>query len=134
VVRCVIEVDRPVIDELMAKELRLKHYRQTEDRESIRKTRKELESHPLQIDLLEQILTQLNSYKLYAYYNKKEKFVELYTLIQKNVRQIYESKVKWLKENPSAKESMDAQSSKIPIFGKDRVEKMVADIFFEEPI
>ena len=40
VVRCVIEVDRPVIDELMAKELRLKHYRQTEDRESIRKTRK----------------------------------------------------------------------------------------------
>jgi len=131
VVRCVIEVDRPVVDDLMAKELRLKHYRQTEDRESIRKTRKELESHPLQIDLLQQLLSQLSVYRAYATYNKKQKFVDLYTLIEKNVEQIYESRLKWLRENPNMQESMDSQMSKIPIYGKDKVQKMLLSSFTE---
>jgi hypothetical protein len=129
VVRCVIEVDREVIDDIMSRELQLQHYRRTGDRESIRKTNRELESHPLQLDLLEQLLAQLKTYKEYAIKNQKQAFVELYQLIERNVRKIYQSKLKWLQENPAVRESMDAQRAKVPIHGKTKVDKMLAGIF-----
>jgi hypothetical protein len=129
VARCVIEVDRPVVDEIMAKELRLQHYKSTGDRENIRKVRKDLESHPLQLYLLEQLLYQLKVFKQYAIANGKENFVDLYSLVEKNIQQIYDAKLNWLKQNPQAKTLMDEQRSKMSNLGQESLEKLMADMF-----
>ncbi len=113
VARIVITLDRTVIDDVMEKKLGEENaFRQMNSEEvdpssrerykmKRRESREALSTHPLQIDILRQIILQLNAYSDYAksvairspeLAEASEKFVVLYEEVKRNILAIYNQK------------------------------------------
>lgn len=130
VARVIIVLDRYVVDDVMSKKMDLDqarvNYSNPVYARKVPLLMKELANHPLQLDILKQIMCQLDYY-LSLVLSKpdgsknKQQFISMYESAKRNINQILEEK----RDMQYEKEYLD-QMNQLKVEGEETIEKLLA--------